>query len=103
MAAPRWRRATLRRKFLQHRHEFEQPLLGPPVRTEDAYEESSLVTIGEGVRFTYTDRQRGQPRVGYYDPLSQRFTAVTENERWIVTHFPAADDYVRHLPDSDYG
>jgi hypothetical protein len=55
-----------------------------------------------GVAFRYTDRMSGSPRIGYFDPPTERFTAVTSDRQRILTHFPAGVDYVRNLPNSDY-
>jgi hypothetical protein len=99
---PRWRRQTLHAKFLQHPLDFEPHPDWRGVATEADYERSSLETIREGVEFTYPDRTSGDPRVGYFDPLTLCFTAVTTDRQWIITHFPAAEQYVRTRPDSDY-
>jgi hypothetical protein len=56
----------------------------------------------DGVRFTYTDSGSGLPRVGYFDAEAGLLTIVTEDDRTIVSHFPADEDYVRTLLDSDY-
>lgn len=98
MVPPSWpSRAKLVRKFQQHGSEF-------PYATVDEYEASSVDTIAMGTRFTYTDLGSGAPRVGYYDARSNRFTAVTSNERTIVTHFAPSRRarYVEELPDSTY-
>jgi hypothetical protein len=99
---PQWRRQTLHAKYLQHHLDFQPHPERQPIVTEADYEQSSLETIREGLEFSYTDRTSGDPRVGYFDPLTEGFTAVTVDGRWIITHYPATEDYVRNLPDSDY-
>ncbi len=42
------------------------------------------------------------PRIGYFDPLTDLFVAVTDDDQAIVTHFPAEVEYAATLPDSDY-
>ncbi len=54
-------------------------------------------------RFTYTDLEADATRVGFFDPTSGRFTALTDDEAFILTHFRATERYVRGLLDSDYG
>ena len=99
---PQWRRQTLHAKYLQHHLDFRPHPERRQIVTEEDYEQSSLETVWEGVEFTYTDRTSGDARVGYFDPLTECFTAVTADRRWIITHYPATEDYVRTLLDSDY-
>gem|GEM_PF-6572151 len=40
--------------------------------------------------------------MGYYDRRTGRFTALTDDEATITTHFPCPEHYVRRLPKSDY-
>ena len=77
---------------------------GPRLRLRDmaAYDASARQTIAEGRRFTYTDLEADELRVGYFDPVIRRFTALTEDEVYILTHFRANEGYVRRLLDSDY-
>ena len=100
---PTWTdRRLLARKFTQHRRDFaRRPPFRPLVDIAE-YEQGSLDTVRDGIRFTYTDRQRGRPRVGYFDPLTHLFVAVSADDQSIISHFPADDEYVRSLPNSDY-
>lgn len=67
------------------------------------YDRSARATIRAGQRFTYTDRDSRQPRVGYYDARTRRFTALTSNERRLLSHYRTDDtSYPRRLPDSTY-
>jgi hypothetical protein len=101
--APQWpSRRRLEEKFTQHRRDFSGHLLYGPLYNADDYDNSARETIQDGVRFTYTDIRAGRPRVGYFDPPTERFTATTADGRWVLTHYPAEEDYVRDLPDSDY-
>ena len=101
--APNWpSRRRLEEKFQQHQRDFNRhPLYGPLYGADD-YDTSARETIRDGIPFNYTDERAGRPRRGYFDPQNERFTAVTADGRRILTHFPADEDYVRGLPDSDY-
>jgi hypothetical protein len=83
--------------FSETRDEF-------PCASVQDYEASSLATIETGSRFSFDDPSSGDARVGYYDRGSNRFTALTANERRIVTHFcpRRGEQYVRDLPNSTY-
>jgi pyocin large subunit-like protein len=56
--------------FELHREELD-------VQTIEAYDQSARATIRAGRRFTYTDRRSGETRIGYYDPRTRRFTALS--------------------------
>ena len=68
------------------------------------YEASALATVQAGQRFTYNDPKSGDPRVGYYVRLTNRFTSVSDDDRAIITHFPPrqGEQYCRGLPNSTY-
>jgi len=68
------------------------------------YDQGARQTILTGQRFTYTDRQTGLPRVGYYDRSTNRFTGLTVDETRITTHFrpTSGEGYVTGLRDSTY-
>jgi hypothetical protein len=90
-----WPDPSLYEHFLKHR-------LGLGVKWVTDYEASARRTIEIGKRFQYTDKG-GQPRVGYFHRPTRRFTALTQNERRIVSHYKVDDaDYPRQLLDSDY-
>ena len=63
-----------------------------------------MIQVGEGSvdGSESTDDTHDVPRVDYFALSTGLFTALTENERVIVTHFPADEEYVRTLLDSDY-
>jgi hypothetical protein len=68
----------------------------------DEYDLSARTTIDVGRFFNYRDRSTGEWRLGYYDLLSQRFTAVNEDGDTIVTHFRCDERYIKGLPENDY-
>lgn len=101
--APLWPdRRRIERKFRQHRRDFAKHDPIRPLTDVAEYEESSVATVQNGIRFTYTDPTHGVPRIGYFDPLTGLFTAVTENGRRILTHYPADEEYARELSESNY-
>jgi hypothetical protein len=79
---------------------FHRAQLG--IQTEDDYDASARETIRNGVRLLYTDRESGEDRVGYFVPERRRFTALSDDEAIITSHFRASENYVRHLPDVIY-
>lgn len=94
--APKWRSPRdLDRHFRKH---------GAKLRVKDrqAYADSALAIFRAGKRFTYRDPNTADERVGYFDRRTGRFTALTDNEERIVTHFHADEQYVRRLPNSTY-
>jgi hypothetical protein len=100
-------RQRLEAKFNQHEPDFRASQFCQPVLDVDEYERSSLETIQVGVRFRYRDWRTGRPRVGYFDPMTGRFTAVDRHDRDIMTHFPTDVqypelDYPYYLRDSNY-
>jgi hypothetical protein len=93
---PRWRDELTRDEhFRKHRRKLR-------LRTVAEYERSALETIRAGVRFEYFDPPANRWRVGYYDLLAGRFTALDEDELEIETHFAAPESYVRNLVRSTY-
>jgi hypothetical protein len=92
---PSWSPGNLLRHFRKHGRKF-------PFTNVVDYEQSSLVTIVRGTRFTYDDG--GVPRVGYYDRVTNRLTVVSDDERAIITHFPPSggERYCRTRSQSTY-
>jgi hypothetical protein len=77
------------------------------LRTISDYDMSARDTLRNGTRFTYTyvDRRTPQleePRIGYYDRRKGLFTAVTDDDAVILSHFETSERYVRNLQDSTY-
>ena len=68
-------------------------LLG--VRTIAAYDASARAIIEVGTYFEYRDPDTAEPRVGYYEPATRRFTALSDDESTILTHFRCPERYVR--------
>lgn len=66
------------------------------------YEASSKQVIETGTAFEYEDLGSRWWRLGYYDRVTERFTAVTEDGTRIVTHFRCPEYYVDRLPGSTY-
>jgi pyocin large subunit-like protein len=96
--APRWvSNGVLRGHFVKHGQKF-------PYSKIDEYEESAIETAVSGVRFTYHDPKNGDPRVGCYEKATNRFTALTDDGLYIVTHFPPdrGEQYCRSLPATTY-
>jgi pyocin large subunit-like protein len=87
--------ADARSHFAKHGHKF-------PYSTVQDYGASSIATVQVGVRFTY--KTEGVARVGYYHRGVNHFTGVTEDDFFIVTHFPPDDgeQYCRQLDESTY-
>ena len=48
------------------------------------------------------DMGSGEPRVGYYHRLTDRFVGLSDDEAIIFTHFAASERYVRTRPNSTY-
>jgi pyocin large subunit-like protein len=92
-----WAPGQLQAHFDKHGQEGPSP-------SAEAYDASARETIRLGREFTYVDRTTNQRRRGFYEPQSNRFTAVTEDGRRITTHFRPDDSerYVRGLPGSTY-
>ena len=85
---------------LEEHYQDHGALLG--FRSVAEYEASSRATIDEGTFFSYRDRSTGEWRLGYYERLTERFTALNEDGDTIVTHFRCPERYVRGLPENDY-
>jgi hypothetical protein len=81
-----WPDPSLYEHFLRHH-------LGLGLKWVTEYEASARRTIEVGKRFEYTSKG-GQPRVGYFHAATLRFTALTRDERRIVSHY--------RVKDSDY-
>lgn len=81
--------------FRLHGHELR-------TGTITEYDASAKETIDIGIAFNYRDRQTGSWRLGYYDPLTERFAAMKDDAETIVTHFRCPERYLRSLPESDY-
>jgi RHS repeat-associated protein len=64
------------------------------------FDRSARVTMERGRKFNYRDRSTNEPRVGYWDPETNRFTATRESGRRpeILTHFEVSWDDLRKLP-----
>jgi hypothetical protein len=93
---PEWKsQHHLREHFRDHGRKLR-------LRTLAGYDESAKNTIEVGTRFNYRDRQTGEWRIGYYDRTTERFTAVSDDEQNIVSHFRCPEWYVAELPRSDY-
>jgi hypothetical protein len=95
-----WSRRHLLAHFRKH---------GPKLGVGDAadYDRSARDTIRHDTRFTYTYSHPytpgvEEPRVGYYDRQRQQFTAVSDHDAVILSHFEAPERYVRELKDSTH-
>ncbi|QDG52178.1 RHS repeat-associated core domain-containing protein [Persicimonas caeni] len=56
------------------------------VQTKTEYDLSARITIHKGWKFFYKDKRTGKPRVGYYDPDTQYFTATSEKGGNVTIH-----------------
>lgn len=72
-------------------------------RTIEEYVASALDTIARGTIFGYDDPRSGERRIGCFDRATGRFTAITDDDRYIVSHFRSDEAYVIGLPDSAGG
>jgi hypothetical protein len=92
-----WRsRGELEAHFHQHRR-----ALG--LRTIEEYDDSARETVAVGTYFEYRDLATDEWRVGYYEPATERFTGLTDDEAIIMTHFRCPERYVaRTLRGSTY-
>ena len=69
-------------------------------RTREEYLRSARQTIQLGTRFTYA--WKGGTRVGYFYRATRRFTALRDDEQFIITHFVMSERQVRALRGSTY-
>ncbi len=93
--------------FTKHGYKF-------PFANVSDYDASARETIRTGIPFAYLhvdpdDPTIQEPRAGYFDrPTARfpqgRFTALTEDEALILSHYPPrrGEQYVRSLHDSTY-
>jgi hypothetical protein len=58
--------------------------------------------IARGTIFGYEDDKPGEWRIGCYDSTTGRFTVITDDDRFIVSHFASDEDYAAGLTDSTY-
>ena len=73
------------------------------LRTVEEFDASARATIAKGTIFGYEDDRTGEWRIGCYDRATGRFTVVTSDDRFIVSHFASDESYVLLLTDSTYG
>jgi hypothetical protein len=64
------------------------------VQTVEEYDASARETIRVGRYFEYRDLRSNGPRVGYYDPQTGRFTALSYDESTLLSHYRCAEHYV---------
>jgi len=93
MSIPWSSRSDFERHYSKHRVEVG-------VRARDEYLRSARQTIQDGIRFTHT--WKGGTRVGYYHRATRRFTALPDDESFIITHFVMGERQVRALRGSTY-
>ncbi len=92
----RWAsQARLNRHFRRHGGEVGAP-------DAASYDASARQTIRTGVRFTYRDLITQEMRIGFFDPSTGRFTALSEDGTTILTHFVTTETYIRSRPDLTY-
>lgn len=78
--------------FADHRHEGPWPSV-------EAYDASAraLLQRDDVLVFRYHDYTTGHTRVGVYDDDTGLFTILSEDDRWIISHFRTHWGYVRGL------
>ena len=93
---PEWQsRGHLEDHFTDH---------GPEVgaRTVEEYDASARIVVERAdIIFAYEDPTTHLPRVGCYDSETGLFTALSDDDRWIVSHFRPHPDYIRNLIEED--
>jgi len=66
------------------------------------YDASAIDTINRGRYFEFVDRDSGEPRVGYYDPWTERLTVLSSDEQIIHSHYRCPERYIVRLRGSTY-
>jgi hypothetical protein len=92
-----WSPGQLQAHFTKHGQEGPYP-------SAAAYDVSARETVRVGRAFSYIDRTTRARRRGFYDPSTNRFTALTQDGKRITTHFRPdnRERYVRDLLESTY-
>ena len=78
--------------FAKHGHEVGASAI-------EEYEASAraLLARDDTIIFSYEDLLTAETRVGIYHRATQLFTALSDDDRWIVNHFKTDDGYIRGL------
>ena len=89
---PEWQsRQHLEDHFDRHGHEVG-------VRTIEEYDARARAVIARAdMIFSYEAHTTGEARVGSFDSQSGLFTVTSDDDRWIISHFPADHSYIRRL------
>ena len=89
---PEWQsREHLEGHFADHGREVG-------ARTVEEYDASARAVVARAdMIFSYEDPTTGLLRVGCYDVQTGLFTALSDDDHWIVSHFATDDDYVDFL------
>ncbi len=67
-------------------------------RTIEEYDASARATLARSdIIFSYDDPTTGLRRVGCYDRETRLFTVLSDDDRWIISHFATDDGYIRRL------
>lgn len=72
-------------------------------RTIEEYDASARRTIEHGTIFSFEDDTTAERRVGCYDRAASLLTILSDDDRWIVSHFPCDEGYLLDLTDTTYG
>ena len=94
---PEWQsRKHLEDHFADHGREVG-------ARTVEEYDASApaLVARDDVLLFWFVDEETGLDQVGLYDEMTRLFTVVSDDDRWIVTHFRARQGYIDDLLGED--
>lgn len=73
------------------------------VASASEYEASALETISNGIPFAYEQGVNQDPEAGYFIPSNGLFTALSDDESELLTHFRTDERYIRTRPMSTYG
>jgi hypothetical protein len=94
---PEWQsRRHLEDHFAEHGREVG-------ARTIDEYDASAraLITRDDVLIFGFVDDETGLDRVGLYDEETRLFTVLSDDDRWMVTHFRTRQGYIDDLLGED--
>lgn len=90
---PEWQSAKhLEDHFADHGRE-----VGARTIEEYAAGARALIERDDVLVFGFVDDTSGLDRVGLYDEGTRLFTVLSDDDRWIVTHFRAAEGYIDDL------
>ncbi len=72
-------------------------------RTIEEYDASARRTIERGTIFSFEDDTTSERRVGCCDRVEGLLTILSDDDRWIVSHFPCDEEYLLDLINTTFG